>query len=351
MTRHPVTRSRAAARWLTVAALAVIAAAVSSRGAPAVGKVQQTAQPPATLSWPDPPAPARIQFVRVLTPATGGGRPSRLRRFFDFITGGTSITAELVQPYGIAADERGRVFVADTFAETIHVFDTRSDRYSSISLEGQAPIGVATVGDRLFVTDSVGGRVTCLDQEGRRLWTIGPEQGLQRPTGIAADGSRLYVVDTLAHQVVRIGLTGQVTGRFGSHGSDAGQFNYPTNIARGTGDRLLVTDSMNFRVQAFSLQGEYLGGFGQLGDGSGDFNRPKGIALDSDGHVYVVEGLADVVQIFDERGRFLLAFGESGAREGQFWLPTGIAIRDDVIYVADAANRRVQGFRYLKERS
>ena len=84
----------------------------------------------------------------------------------------------------------------------------------------------------------------------------------------------------------------------------------------------------------------------------GAVDRPAdrhAVAVDSDGHVYVVEGLHDTVQIFGDDGRFLLAFGESGAGDGQFWLPAGIAIHDDFIYVADAANRRVQVFKYLKE--
>ena len=55
------------------------------------------------------------------------------------------------------------------------------------------------------------------------------------------------------------------------------------------------------------------------------------------------------MQIFDDGGRLLLAFGESGAGIGQFWLPTGIAIVNDVVYVADSANRRLQMFEYLKE--
>ena len=101
-----------------------------------------------------------------------------------------------------------------------------------------------------------------------------------------------------------------------------------------------------------SLQSKWapLTTFGRLGDAPGDFDKPKGIALDSDGHVYVVEGFGDVVQIFDEQGRLLLAFGGSGAGPGQLWLPSGITIANDLVYVADAANRRVQVFEYLKER-
>jgi DNA-binding beta-propeller fold protein YncE len=102
-------------------------------------------------------------------------------------------------------------------------------------------------------------------------------------------------------------------------------------------------------VQIFDADGHALRAFGRLGDGSGDFDKPKGIAVDSAGHIYVVEALNDVVQIFDESGRLLLTFGGSGNGDGQLWLPSGITIVNDVVYVADSANRRVQMFEYLKE--
>jgi DNA-binding beta-propeller fold protein YncE len=102
-------------------------------------------------------------------------------------------------------------------------------------------------------------------------------------------------------------------------------------------------------VQVFDRKGNPLASFGRLGDAPGDFDKPKGIAVDSGGHIYVVEGLNDLVQIFDADGRLLLAFGGSGNGPGQLWLPSGIAIVNDIIYVADAANRRVQMFEYVKE--
>ena len=141
---------------------------------------------------------------------------------------------------------------------------------------------------------------------------------------------------------------GGYLGAFGMQGNGPGQFNFPTNIARDADGTLYVTDTLNFRVQAFDAEGRFLGMFGKLGDGAGDFDKPKGVAVDSAGHIYVVEGLNDVVQIFDQSGRLLLVFGESGAAEGQFWLPTGITIVNDMVYVADSANRRVQVFQYLK---
>jgi DNA-binding beta-propeller fold protein YncE len=149
---------------------------------------------------------------------------------------------------------------------------------------------------------------------------------------------------------VMLGFDGTMRESFGSRGTEPGQFNFPTNIARAADGRLFVTDSMNFRVQIFDADGQYVRAFGRVGDGWGDFNKPKGVAVDSNGHIYVVEGLNDVVQIFDDTGHLLLVFGGSGTGSGQLWLPSGIAIVNDVVYVADAANRRVQMFEYVKDR-
>jgi hypothetical protein len=44
-----------------------------------------------------------------------------------------------------------------------------------------------------------------------------------------------------------------------------------------------------------------------------------------------------------------MALGGPGQGYGEFWLPTGIYIdKNDVIYVADSHNKRVQIFQYLK---
>jgi DNA-binding beta-propeller fold protein YncE len=299
--------------------------------------------------WPPPPARARIRFVRTLEPATMRRKPSLLGRIVKAIVGGRE-EPRMLQPYGVAVGGDGRVYVADTFGRSIHVYDAVRSSYSTIAVDAESLIGVAVSGDALFVTDSAAGRVICLDMKGRTRWTAGRGEGLVRPTGIAAGGDRLYVVDTILNRVVIVTVAGQLVGSFGGRGSGPGQFNFPTNVARGPDSRLYVTDTMNFRVQMFDAEGTYLGSFGRIGDGSGDFDKPKGVAVDSAGHIYVVEGFNDVVQIFDEAGRLLLAFGESGKGAGQFWLPTGIAIVDDIVYVADSANRRLQVFEYLKER-
>jgi DNA-binding beta-propeller fold protein YncE len=310
-----------------------------------------TRQTPSSINhpaWPAPPAPARIRFLRTLDPAAVRGRPSMFSRLLTVLTGAQA-EPKMSQPYGIAVGPDRRIYVADTFGGTIHVYNLEKPDYSSIKVDGRSLIGIGFAANRMFVTDSASGRLLCLDTRGRTQWTLGPKNGFERPTGIAASKDRLYVVDTMKHRVVMVSVTGTIIGSFGTRGGGPGEFNFPTNIARSADGRLFVTDSMNFRVQVFSEDGRLLNTFGRLGDGSGDFDKPKGIAVDSAGHIYVVEGLNDVVQIFDDEGKLLLAFGGSGFGEGQFWLPSGIAIANDVVYVADSANRRVQMFEYLKD--
>ena len=307
-----------------------------------------SAQAPDRPAWPAAPAPARIRFMRTLDPAGVRGRPSIFSRFVKVLVGETA-EPKMSQPYGIAVGPDRKVYVADTFGGTVHVYDLEKSAYSSFKVDGDSLVGMAVIGNRIFVTDSASGRLLCVDNKGRVQWTLGPRQGFARPTGLAAAGNRLYVVDTLKHQVVIVGVTGVVIGRFGTRGDGPGQFNFPTNVASGADGRVYVTDAMNFRVQIFDADGRYLNAFGRLGDGSGDFDKPKGVAVDSAGRIYVVEGLHDVVQMFDDTGHLLLVFGGSGFGNGQFWLPSGIAIVNDVVYVADAANRRLQMFERVKD--
>jgi len=339
-------RRLAAASTMLIGAMAWTSARPAPARAAAAPAGQATITRP--LAWPPPPAAARVRFVRSLDPAAVQGKPSFLSRVWRTLVGAGE-TPRMAQPYGIAVVPGGKVYVADTSGGAIHVFDLKKPDHSMIHVEADSLIGVGFAGGRLFVTDSTSGRVLCLDQKGRTIWTLGPKDGFRRPTGLAAAGDRLFVVDTLANRVVIVSPAGRIVGAFGSRGAGPGEFNFPTNVARGPDGRLYVTDTMNFRVQIFDPDGRFLKTFGQLGDGSGDFDKPKGIAVDSDGHIYVVEGFNDVVQIFDGDGRLLLVVGESGTGDGQFWLPSGIAIADDVVYVADSANRRLEVFQYLKD--
>jgi len=107
-----------------------------------------------------------------------------------------------------------------------------------------------------------------------------------------------------------------------------------------------VADTYNHRVQVFSSNGIFLGKWGSLGTEDGEFNYPKGIAVDSGGNVYVADTYNHRVQVFSSNGIFLGKWGSLGTEDGQFNYPHEVAVDkyNEVVYVADTYNNRIQAF-------
>lgn len=350
-------------------------------------------EPPKTpMSWPPPPEPARIHYVGSiateadLKPAKSFGKALG-EAFF-----GKDPVRSMLSPYALCTDGGSRLFVCDSNAQTVHVFNLETRAYQQWKPDGEAsepkrqtvvlkeretdklaepvaapvqppgaptgfsqPVGIAFDArpDRmqLFVSDSVAGVVFVFNDAGHCTGAIGQEF-LTRPCGLAIDPrrDRLYVADAATHQVFALDFNGNLIDRVGVRGIEAGQFNYPTNVAVDSNGRLYVSDTLNFRVQVFDENLQPIRHIGSHGDMPGYFSQPKGLALDSENHLYVVDARFETVQIFDSDGNFLLAFGEEGGKAGQFWLPAGIFIdASDRIWIADSYNRRVQVFEYRPE--
>ncbi len=158
----------------------------------------------------------------------------------------------------------------------------------------------------------------------------------------------------------------QFVTKWGSWGSEEGQFREPYDITLDRNGNLYVADMDNNAVQYFSPEGQFLGkwgspaGMGALAGsvtgvvaGEGEVRLPSVIASDGEGHVYVMDlgtggaygNLPLRVVKFTEDGTFVAQLGEAGEGAGQFESPRGIAFdRDDNIYVVDAGQGQVQVF-------
>jgi len=328
-----------------------LAAVVASGCSQPRGVVFEPLDPP--LRWPGPPEPARIEYVGAL--ATDADlKPGRS---FGTAIGdtlfGASASRSMLTPYGVCTDGGDRLFVSDSNAQVIHVFDLESrgyERWPGGDTGGLSqPLGVAwDPAGRLLVADGAAARIAVLDGSGRPAGVLG-EGALQRPTGIALGDGVIYVADAAAHEVVVLDAGGVVQRRLGGRGSEPGRFNYPTNVAVDAAGRLYVADSLNFRVQVLDDAGQPLRQVGSQGDRPGYFSQPKGVAVGRHGRLYVVDAHFEAVQVFDEAGQLLLSFGHEGTGPGEFWLPAGVHVDgQDRIWVADSYNRRVQVFRTLE---
>jgi DNA-binding beta-propeller fold protein YncE len=266
---------------------------------------------------------------------------------------------DMVRPYSITTDSKGRIIVTDPGAHGVHIFDFGKEKYKFLSRKDTdknplvAPQCVAVdAQDRIYVTDSETGKIFVFDPNGKFERVIGSlkygEGFFKRPTGIAVDSAaqRIYVSDTLRQQIFMTDMQGSVLKKIGKAGTGNGEFNFPTEI-RLDGNNLAVVDAMNFRVQVLDKNGEFQYAIGKIGDEVGAMFRPKGVSFDSEGHLYVVDGMWSAVQVFNREGQLLYYFGQLGNAPGAFQLPAGLRIDShDRIFVVDSLNRRVQVFHY-----
>lgn len=213
------------------------------------------------------------------------------------------------EPSGIAADDCGRIFVADTTAHRIIVEQPECGfRYvlplmaAAGNAPGQfnAPAGLALSGDTLYVADSANARVQCFLLPALELRRI-IDTGLSQPAAIAVDeAGRVYVVDRRVNVIDR--PASRIV-RFRADGSS--------------------DDAYNAAVAA-AVSG------------------PAFLALGADGTLYVSDEAADAVLAIDSAGNWL--WNLKLPAQTPAVRPRALAARKDKLLVADAASGNILVF-------
>ncbi len=268
---------------------------------------------------------------------------------------------QLIEPYGMAVDSKGRLYVADTKVGAIFIFNTETSDVELIKHGVNAKFGsifglAMDDNDNLFVSDGELRHVLVFDAQHKLVGGFG-DGTMVDPNGIAIDAENrfIYVADTELDQVLvydadsykllrRIGTTGKNHTLYGP-----GDFSKPTNVAVDKDGNLYVTDTLNNRVEVFDADGLFIRAWGKNGDGPGDFERPKGIAVDADGHVWVADAMLNRLQVFTSDGHLLLGVGGFGINPGQFEALAGLAIDNKLnrVFTSEQMLGRTQMFRYF----
>jgi len=198
---------------------------------------------------------------------------SGLRRIFLLTPDGDTVAVigegQLMRPTSVAVDDaRGRIYVADTPEHVIKVFDTESGRLQeTLGRRGSEPgrfnfptyVGVDDAG-RLYVTDSLNGRVQVFTPEGRFHHAVGKfgdgSGSFAAPKGVAVDSEgHLYVADAAFDAIQVFDSGGKLLLYFGRSGQGRGEFWMPTGLFIDGHDRLFIADSYNQRIQMFQFLG------------------------------------------------------------------------------------------------
>ena len=78
---------------------------------------------------------------------------------------------------------------------------------------------------------------------------------------------------------------------------------------------------------------------------AGPFNYPTHLTKAPDGSFYATDGYGNArVHKFNPDGSYAFSWGEPGVQPGQFMLPHQVLIHNDIVYVADRGNDRIQLF-------
>jgi DNA-binding beta-propeller fold protein YncE len=336
-----------------------LATAIAAGSLNANKKTPPPVKKPVNLVWPLPPQKPRIKFVDYLANNTDVEPPKQKGWLQKLINEDTSSNLiGMKQPAGIAVDSKDRIYVADTIAGSVFVFDRQNKSLQLLGTESAgrlvSPFGVAIDSqDNIYVSDVRLKQINVYDADWNvkgLVHTVGG-QDLVNPCGLALDEerNRLLIADSQAHRIVVANLGHLDQGTFfGKRGEEEGDFNFPIHTAVDKAGQIYVTSTLSFSVKVFDKDFKFLRTLGKHGDGIGMFDRPKGVALDSEGHLYVADASFSNFQIFDSDGHTLLSVGGFGKDPGYFLVPSAIFIdKKDRIYVSDSANKRIQIFQFL----
>ncbi len=166
-------------------------------------------------------------------------------------------------PTGLARDgKRGRVFVVDTYAHDIKVFDDAGKLLDVIGRRGTGPgefnfpTHLALADGKLYVADTLNSRVQVLDEHGGFLRQFG-ERGLYvgnmvRPKGVAVDSdNNVYVVESMHDYLLVFNRDGRFLMPIGGTGKKIGEFYLPAGAWTDPHNRIYVADMFNGRVVIF----------------------------------------------------------------------------------------------------
>jgi DNA-binding beta-propeller fold protein YncE len=174
----------------------------------------------------------------------------------------------LKRPTGLAYDaKRGLIYVADTRAHDIKVFDHEGRVVNTLGRHGEgdgefnAPTFLTFAHDALYVVDAMNNRVQVFRGDNTQLRLKFGTRGLYvgnlvRPKGVAVDSEgNIYVVESYYDRLLVFDKHGKFLMPIGGTGQETGRFYLPAGVWVDSHNRVFVADMFNGRVVLFQFLG------------------------------------------------------------------------------------------------
>ncbi|MDR3738109.1 MAG: hypothetical protein P4L40_03725 [Terracidiphilus sp.] len=311
---------------------------------------------------------------------------------------GPATSAKLYQPYGIAVDAAGHVYIADCFNKVIRevsngvittfagngTYGYSGDNGPATSAQLDGPSGVAVdASGNVYIADSgnnrirkvANGVITTFAGNGTQGYSgdngLAANAELYAPEGVGVDAAgTVYIADSYNNVVRKVSdgviTTVAGTGAWGYSGDNGpatrGQMNTPWSVAADSSGNVYIADLGNGRLRKVSngVITTIAGGGDALGNNgpptSAKLFRPLGVAADPAGNVYIADassGNATNNLIWKVSSGLITAFagtgswGSSGdngpATEAELSEPYGVAVdASGNVYIADSDNNRIR---------
>ena len=339
----------------------------------------------------------------VITTAVGTGRPGYQG------DGGPAAEARLNNPFDVAFDAAGNLFLSDTFNHCVRKVDARTGVITTVAGVGKAgfsgdggpatsarmnePYGVVLDRDNnLYVADRLNRRVRRVDARTGVITTVAgdgskgasgdggpaPRAGLVEPNGLALDrqGGRLLIADVADHRVRAMDLAAGTIATFagtgrGRHDGDGGpardaSIHGPRAVEVGPDGTIFVLERQGNSLRAVDPRTGSISTFagtgakGDSGDGGpardARFNGPKELAVDPAGNILIVDTENQAIRRIDGHtgtvttvagNRRLGGGGDGGpAVDARLARPHGVAVGPDgSMFIADTENHRIRKVR------
>ena len=248
-----------------------------------------------------------------------------------------------------------RDIILDKNANKIYVVDSNNDRISVFEDDGDFDFEYGTFCD-IAAIQNCNDNADGADEDG--------DGQFNNPLAIARDAlGKFFVVDSDNERVQIFDDDGEFQLKFGS--SDSGLDEYLGNakgiVIQESTNEILVSNIERDSISVFDSDGDFMFEFDSF-NGNDDFQNPTFMIIDnSQQMLYVADSGNDRIVIFElvtgttcpsgteeavDGVCFVKEFGSSGNDEGEFDDPAGLAYdsTDDLLYVADSDNNRIQIF-------